>query len=63
MIGYVLIFMIVSLTWLFWKLLREPECDHSEQIYYDASLTKRQELGLERWANNASCAKELADSF
>lgn len=34
---YVIILLSVGLALLIWKLLKKPECDHAEQIYYDAS--------------------------
>lgn len=30
-------FLIIGLVWLIWKLFYKPECDHAEQIYYDAA--------------------------
>jgi hypothetical protein len=30
-------FLIICLVWLTWKLFNKPECDHAEQIYYDAA--------------------------
>ncbi len=29
--------LIIGLGWFTWTLFKKPECDHSEQIYYDAT--------------------------
>ena len=35
-----IILLVICLVWLFWRIFRTPECDHAEQIYYDASGDK-----------------------
>ncbi|OGO12609.1 MAG: hypothetical protein A2Y53_07900 [Chloroflexi bacterium RBG_16_47_49] len=34
---YVINFLVISLLFLLAKILKSPKCEHSEQIYYDAS--------------------------
>ena len=34
---YVVVLLGVSLAILIWKLYKIPECDHAEQVYYDAA--------------------------
>jgi hypothetical protein len=33
----VIFFLVIGLAWLSWKLFKTPECDHAEQVYYDAA--------------------------
>jgi len=35
--GIVIFSRFIGLGWLTWILSKEPECDHSERIYYDAA--------------------------
>jgi hypothetical protein len=35
--GIIVFSMIIGLSWLIWILLKKPECDHSERIYYDTA--------------------------
>ena len=34
---YIIIMVALGLIWLIWKIFRTPDCDHSEQVYYDAA--------------------------
>lgn len=33
----IILFLIICLAWLIWKLFNKTECDHAEQVYYDAA--------------------------
>jgi hypothetical protein len=34
---FIIIFLVVGLLFLITKMLKSPECDHAERIYYDAA--------------------------